>query len=268
MASRKQPVCFKHFDEALAERPETYGRIDVLCGGWPCQDNSIAGTRKGHAGEKSGLFSEFCRVLRIFSPRWFIGENVPGLLSVNGGKDFCETIAVLQEIGYGLSWRILDSQYFGVPQQRRRLFIVGYFGNPCPPEILFEQESGPGDHPQKQEVGKVGLCVSARDGERQDPCTENIIAFCLGTDLRGTPEKCTPKPLSQELSRGKKRKCSLEQLAENVTLSEQQSELKKLAKEYKAISLRRLTPTEKERLQGFPAGWTLPEGLSLAMQSR
>lgn len=189
MASRKDDVCFKSFDEALAESPETYGRIDLLCGGWPCQDNSIAGKRKGHAGEKSGLFSEFCRVLRVFSPRWFIAENVPGLLSVNAGKDFCQVLASLQDIGYGISWRILDSKYFGVPQQRRRLFIVGRFGEPCPPEILFDVQVDTGNYPQKQEMGQVGLCLSTRDGQRQDPSTENLVAFCLGTDLRGQPYK-------------------------------------------------------------------------------
>lgn len=189
MSGRKDAICFKDFNEALAESPETYGRIDLLCGGWPCQDNSIAGSRKGHAGEKSGLFSEFCRVLRIFNPRWFIAENVPGLLSVNAGKDFCEVLAELQNIGYGISWRILDSRYFGVAQQRRRLFIVGCFGYPCPPEILFECQSNTGHHPQIEEMGKIGLCISTRDGQRQDPSTENIVAFCLGTDLRGNPYK-------------------------------------------------------------------------------
>lgn len=186
---RNNAICFENLEQALSQNPETYGRIDLLCAGWPCQDNSIAGKRKGHAGEKSGLFKEFCRLLRIFSPRWFIGENVPGLLSVNAGKDFCEVLSELQNIGYGISWRILDSQYFGVPQQRRRLFFVGYFGNPCPPEILFEYQSDTGNHSQKQEMGKIGICVSTRDGQRQDPSTENIVAFCLGTDLRGQPYK-------------------------------------------------------------------------------
>jgi len=179
MASRKDEVCFKSFDEALAEDPKTYGRIDLLCGGWPCQDNSIAGKRKGHAGEKSGLFKEFCRVLRVFNPRWFIGENVPGLLSVNAGKDFCEVISELQEIGYGVSWRILDSKYFGVPQQRRRLFIVGYFGNPCPPEILFEQKSSSRNIETFKEMEPRGLCISTRDGQRQDPTTETIVCATI-----------------------------------------------------------------------------------------
>lgn len=262
MAGRKDAVCFKDFNEALAENPETYGHIDILCGGWPCQDNSIAGSRKGHAGEKSGLFSEFCRVLRVFNPRWFIAENVPGLLSVNAGKDFCEVLAVLQNIGYGISWRILDSKYFGVPQQRLRLFIVGRFGEPCPPEILFECQSDTRDYQKVKEMGKVGLCVSTRDSQRQDPSTENIVAFTLGTDLRG-------QPWSQEPSLQKKHKCIQEQQEENqiLSLTQQQLELKKLAIEYKGILLRRLTPTEKERLQGLPYNWTVPEGLSLVMQS-
>lgn len=185
--NRNNAICFENLEQALAKSPQTYGHIDLLCGGWPCQDNSIAGKRAGHAGKKSGLFTEFFRLLRIFSPRWFIGENVPGLLSVNAGKDFCEVLSIFQDIGYGVSWRILDSKYFGVPQQRRRLFIVGYLGNPCPPEILFESQSDTGNYTQVEEMGKVGLCISTRDGQRQDPSTENIIAFCSGTDLRGSP---------------------------------------------------------------------------------
>lgn len=188
-SDRNNAFCFENLESSLAENPETYGHIDLLCGGWPCQDNSIAGNRAGLEGEKSGLWKDLARMLRIFNPRWFIGENVPGFLSVNAGQDFCSVIAELQDIGYGISWRILDSKYFGVPQQRRRLFIVGYFGNTCPPEILFEAQSDTRNNPSKQEVGSFGLCLSTRDGQRQDPSTENIVAFCLGTDLRGQPYK-------------------------------------------------------------------------------
>lgn len=188
MASRKNGVCFKSFDEALAEHPKTYGRIDLLCAGWPCQDNSIAGKRAGHKGDKSGLYIHFERCLRLFMPRWFIGENVPGFLSVNEGKDFFTVIASLQEIGYGVSWRILDSQYFGVAQRRRRLFIVGYFGQPCPPEILFEQEGSSRNTKTDNEIRTVGLCISTRDGERQDPSTENLVAsVVMATDYRRIP---------------------------------------------------------------------------------
>lgn len=177
--NREHAVCFRDIEQAIQKSPETYGRLDLLCGGWPCQDNSIAGTRKGHKGEKSGLWEHIARCLRLFKPKWFLGENVPGFLSVNDGQDFLAVIAELMEIGYGLSWRILDSQYFGVAQKRRRLFIVGSFGRVCPPEILFEQEGG-GRNPEKDSQARtVGLCISTRDGERQDPSNENIIASTI-----------------------------------------------------------------------------------------
>lgn len=186
--SGNNAIRFESLEKALAESPETYGHIDLLCAGWPCQDNSIAGKRKGLGGEKSGLWKELARCLRIFRPKWFLGENVPGFLSVNNGKDFLAVLSELQEIGYGLSWRILDSQFFGVPQKRRRLYIVGRFGKPCPPEILFETKSNR-NHSQIKTMGQVGVCVSTRDGSRQDPSTENIIAFCLRSSPHGTARK-------------------------------------------------------------------------------
>ena len=199
--SRDHAVRFKSLEQALAESPEIYGHLHLLCAGWPCQDNSIAGKRKGLQGAKSGLWSEVARCLRLFKPDWFVGENVPGFLSVNDGKDFCSVIAELQEIGYGLSWRILNSRFFGVAQNRRRLFIVGRFGRPCPPQVLFEEESDPGNHPQKQEMGTVGLCLSTRDGGKQDPSNENLVAFSLGTDLRGQPYKLHTETLVSTIVR-------------------------------------------------------------------
>jgi DNA (cytosine-5)-methyltransferase 1 len=77
--SRNNAVCFESFEEALAKSPEAYGHLDLLCAGWPCQDNSIAGSRKGHKGKRSGLWDEVRRILGIFLPKWFVGENVPGL---------------------------------------------------------------------------------------------------------------------------------------------------------------------------------------------
>lgn len=185
--NRNNAICFESLEEALAKRSETYRHLDLLCGGWPCQDNSIAGNRGGLTGEKSGLWKDVARLLRVFLPRWFIGENVPGFLSVNDGKDFCAVIAELQEIGYGVSWRILDSQYFGVAQQRRRLFIVGRLGEPCPPEILFEQKSGGRNSEALEETKQPrGLCLSTRDGERQDPSTENLIC----STIRANDDSC------------------------------------------------------------------------------
>lgn len=188
MASRKQSICFKSFDEALARSPETYGCIDILCAGWPCQDNSIAGTREGMQGERSGLWKEVRRILGIFRPKWFIGENVPGLFSVNNGKDFWQVISDLDSLRYCVAWDVLDSKNFGVAQRRKRIIIVGSLGNIGAGKVLFEPESRDRNIKTDDEVRTVGLCVSTRDGERQDPSTENLVASVItATDYRRTP---------------------------------------------------------------------------------
>lgn len=101
----------------------------VLTGGFPCQDLSVAGKRAGLAGERSGLFWHIIRICNEIQPKWLILENVPGLLSSNNGRDMGTVIGALVESGYGIAYRVLDAQYFGVPQRRRRVFIVGCFGD-------------------------------------------------------------------------------------------------------------------------------------------
>lgn len=116
--------------ESDGERPER--GVDLLCGGFPCQDLSVAGQRRGLAGSRSSLFFEFARVADAFRPQWILVENVPGLLSSNGGRDFGIVVGTLADLGYGLAWRVLDSRFFGVPQRRRRVFIVGTRANGDP----------------------------------------------------------------------------------------------------------------------------------------
>ena len=106
----------------------------IIVGGFPCQDVSVAGKRAGLSDSngnatRSGLFWEVVRLLEETKTQHFILENVPGLLSSNEGRDFGIVLNALVELGYGVSWRILDAQYFGVPQRRRRIFIVGHLGN-------------------------------------------------------------------------------------------------------------------------------------------
>ncbi len=127
--------------------------VDCITAGVPCQDVSVAGRRKGLAGERTGLFYEFARILSELRPAWFVFENVPGLFSSNQGRDFAEVLRVLMvECGYGVSWRVLDSRYFNVAQRRERVFIVGSLGKPCPAEILFESESGAGNTAESGEA--------------------------------------------------------------------------------------------------------------------
>jgi DNA (cytosine-5)-methyltransferase 1 len=126
----------------------------IYTGGFPCQDISIAGLGAGLAGNRSGLFWEIVRLLEELHPKWFVLENVPRLLSINGGRDMATVIQALVECGYGIAWRVLDAQYFGVPQRRRRIFIVGYLGGTGreAAEVLFERQGMPGDSAPGQEA--------------------------------------------------------------------------------------------------------------------
>ena len=156
--------------------------VDVVCGGFPCQDVSIAGRRAGLAGERSGLWFEFHRILAALTPEWVVIENVPGLLSSNAGRDFAVILRGLVELRYGVVWRILDSQHFGVPQRRRRVFIVGCAGEQRgrAAEILFEREGGAGDFVPGGETGTdIAAPVTARThkGGFTDPVNDNVIAF-------------------------------------------------------------------------------------------
>ena len=160
--------------------------VDIISAGSPCQNLSVAGNREGLAGSESQLFHEFIRIVREMReatnneyPRYILWENVPGAYSSNGGQDFR---AVLQEIlqsqiptpksgrwatagmvrgaGYSLAWRTLDAQYFGVPQRRKRIFLVADFRSSSAPEILFECESDAGDFAESRSARKeVAACA-------------------------------------------------------------------------------------------------------------
>jgi DNA-cytosine methyltransferase len=116
--------------------------IDLVVGGTPCQSFSVAGLRKGLEDPRGNLALTFCGILDKFRPKWFIWENVPGVLSSGGGRDFGSFLGAVAELGYGFSYRVLDAQNFGVPQRRRRVFVVGHLGDWRPAaEVLFEPES-------------------------------------------------------------------------------------------------------------------------------
>lgn len=140
----------------------------IITGGFPCQDLSVAGRRAGLAGSRSGLFWEIVRLLDELKPRWFVLENVPGLLSSNGGRDMGIVLSALGELGYGFAYRVLDAQHFGVPQRRRRVFIVGCFGDRGrAATVLLEPESVRGDSPQGWTPGQgTTHSTSGRPGER------------------------------------------------------------------------------------------------------
>ena len=122
------------------EAVRAFGRPDVVVGGSPCQSFSIAGDRTGLDGA-SGLMWEYVRCVRDVRPEWLIWENVPGALSSTHGEDFGCLLRSLDDLGYGMAWRVLDAQFFGVAQRRRRLFVVGHLGDRRSADVLFEPES-------------------------------------------------------------------------------------------------------------------------------
>lgn len=126
------------------------GSANVVVGGSPCQSFSIAGSRTGLDGA-SGLMWEYVRAVRELRPEWFVWENVPGALSSSNGEDFRCLLASMDELGYGLAWRVLDAQFFGVAQRRRRVFLVGHLGDQRAAEVLFEPESLRWDTPSSRE---------------------------------------------------------------------------------------------------------------------
>jgi DNA (cytosine-5)-methyltransferase 1 len=154
-----------------------YGSINLLVGGTPCQSFSVAGLRKGLDDERGNLSLEFIKLAQRERPRWVVWENVPGVLSSNGGKDFGSFLGALGEIGYGFAYRVLDAQYFGVAQRRRRVFVVGYFGDwRRAAAVLFERESLRGNPAPSREKGqKPAFTVTSGS---QFSCTGNNRVEC------------------------------------------------------------------------------------------
>ena len=146
---------FKEWDDAP---------IDLLVGGTPCQSFSVAGLRKGLHDPRGGLMLTFLEIAQRYRPRWVVWENVPGVLSSNGGRDFGSFLGALGELGYGWAYRVLDAQWFGVAQRRRRVFVVGCLGDERrAAQVLFESESVRRDNPPSRAKGE-GATVAASSG--------------------------------------------------------------------------------------------------------
>jgi DNA (cytosine-5)-methyltransferase 1 len=166
--------------------------LGLICGGTPCQSFSIAGLRKGMDDPRGNLTLVFLGLLARYNPRWFVWENVPGVFSSrsNGSSDFGRFLSALAELGYGYAYRVLDAQCFGVPQRRRRVFVVGHIGNDWRPPfaVLSEPESLRGHTPQGGKAGEgtagnAGKCFEAdrRDGIRLHGDKTPTLQSFMGT---------------------------------------------------------------------------------------
>ena len=169
---------FKEWDDAP---------IDLLVGGTPCQSFSVAGLRKGLHDPRGGLMLTFLEIAQRYRPQWVVWENVPGVLSSNGGRDFGSFLGALGELGYGWAYRVLDAQWFGVAQRRRRVFVVGCLGDEQrAAQVLFESESVRRDNPPSREKGEGTTAAASirtktgRSDDRGDGC-DNLIQDTCGT---------------------------------------------------------------------------------------
>ena len=215
------------------ERP-----IDLLVGGTPCQSFSVAGLRKGLADPRGNLMLTFLSIADKFRPKWVVWENVPGVLSSNGGKDFGTFLGALGELGYGFAYRVLDAQYFGVAQRRRRVFVVGYLGDwRVAAAVLFESESLQGNtKPSRKKREEVASNDEGSVGEAGD---SQPIAFKVRSGCEG----------------GGKGYLGQQEQAFTISTMQDQQIAQPIAV-LRSMAIRRLTPKECERLQGFPDDWT------------
>lgn len=244
--------------------------FELLAGGTPCQGFSVAGRRQGMDDPRSQLAWDFLGIAGTRKPRWVVWENVPGVLSSARGRDFAGFIQVLVELGYGLCWRVLDARFFGVAQRRRRVFLVGYLGDWRPPgAVLFERESLRGGSTPSEDEGEEappivastlrasGVGVARVGNNRgQDPVVPwpMPVAYSLCTSTqRYELTQETVIPFTPQTA-GKMAGIPMENgKVPNVSYSLRTRNIPGVCIDRK---VRRLTPVECERLQGFDDGYT------------
>jgi DNA (cytosine-5)-methyltransferase 1 len=172
--------------------------IDLLCGGTPCQSFSVAGLRKGLDDPRGNLMLTFGAIAAKYRPQWLVWENVPGVLSSNGGRDFGAFLGMLGQLGYGFAYRVLDAQYFGVAQRRRRVFVVGCFGDwRSAAAVLFERHSLQGHPAPSRQAGQEitptiragasngGAGHGARSGDTKDELIVPVVTGTMGARTSG-----------------------------------------------------------------------------------
>ncbi len=208
---------------------ENLPSIDLLVGGTPCQSFSVAGEREGLDDVRGNLALEFCRILETLKPQWFVWENVPGVLSSNKGRDFSAILGKMAKCGYGIAYRILDAQYFGVPQRRRRVYTIGYLGDWRKPfSALFEPDSVRGNSTTGKEY-------------------ESVIPEVAHENPGETKDLVFVDAYNQSVS----------SVAPTLSLPNHNSSFV-----VDSGGIRRYHPSECERLMGFPVGYTGIPGAS------
>ena len=295
---------FKEWDS------ERLHSIDVLAGGTPCQSFSIAGLRQGLSDPRGNLMLTYLAIAERFKPRWIVWENVPGVLSSNRGRDFGTFLGARAKLGYGWAYRVLDAQWFGLAQRRRRVFVVGCFGDTRrAAKVLFEPESvrrnTPPDRIAQQSLAK---CLTSRIGsggfdlETETPIIESVkycaevagtlaavdgprgvgdqysregklvATLCMSsgqkdaeitkeisstlTCLHEAPIVIDPFKIFYPSDARKKGTIALHDQVKTLTSQGKQGDSEPCIVRKPSMGVRRLTPRECERLQGFPDDYT------------
>ena len=293
----------KHFGECDSRDIRTVDTKDIpdhdlLCAGFPCQSFSIAGKRLGFEDTRGTMFFEIARIIRDKRPRYFLLENVKGLLSHDEGKTFQTILGVLSDLGYEYQWQVLNSKNFGVPQNRERVFIVGHLRETSRPEVFPIGESYSISHQTKyaEQAGRsrISSTIDARYGSLRN-AGETYLHYIGG--IRGKRDMWLKdnKQNSRNFSQGQ-RVYSSDGIASTIAgnagglggktglyaipvLTPDRMEKRQNGRRFKndgdpaftltsqdkhgvydGLNIRRLTPIECERLQGFPDNWT--EGIS------
>jgi DNA (cytosine-5)-methyltransferase 1 len=259
----------KNYGDIKKINPKQLPNFDVLVGGFPCQAFSIAGKRKGFEDTRGTLFFDIARILRSKKPRLLLLENVKGLLSHDNGDTFKVIISTLAKLGYDIQWQVLNSKNFGVPQNRERVFIVGHLrGTPRPKVFPFRENNSEdivvptittrvtadsnGTYVRERSPRQI---IGGSQGNRvYDP---KGISTTLASQSGGLGAKTGLYAVGGLQAHQKPRKDGISPtLTQAAGMGGGQTPLVWSKK----IKIRRLTPMECERLQGFPDGWT--EGIS------
>jgi DNA (cytosine-5)-methyltransferase 1 len=265
LESRRGAPCAESAEWSIAAR-----RVDLLVGGFPCQDLSVAGKRAGIGGTRSGLFWEIVRIAKDLKPAWGLFENVPGLLSSAWGRDMGLVLAGLRECWPCVGYRVLDSRYFGVAQRRRRVFFVCGPDEARAAQVLFEPEGGAWDLAARGEAragasreldeGADAACFNLRgraEGAREPGA--HLVTHTLKAEGHDASEDGTGRGVPMvcfDPTAGRDQRAYDDGTTPGLKVGTTLSSMPWAPAIASSIAVRRLTPTECERLQGFPDGWT------------
>ena len=248
----------KNYGDATKINPRELPDFDFLCGGFPCQAFSIAGKRKGFQDTRGTLFFEVARILKVKRPKIVLLENVKGLLNHEGGKTFRVIIQTLSELGYNVQWMVLNSKFFGVPQNRERVFIIGSLRGTSRSEILpFGETDQKVDELQRQQIHPTITQAIGRQGSSKE-YKSSICAIANTLTARYEQAQATGSYIAKSKFNAQEK--MIMDLYNNKEHSDRCPTLTdpchNTLRVREGMKIRKLTPTECERLQGFPEDWT------------